>query len=69
MYVTKKRKERIEIAFQLTYLSANSDGVLLYLLRVRIAQQPGFEEVETVQMAAIDHGRLGYCDGKRPTDQ
>lgn len=50
-------------------LPANSDGVLLYLLRFRVTQQSSVEEAETVPMAAIDHGRLGYCDGERSTDQ
>lgn len=41
----------------------NSDRVLLYLLRLRTPQQSSPQEAQTVQMAAIDHGGVGDCDG------
>lgn len=40
-----------------------SNCLLLYLLCLRIAEQPASKEAQTVEMAAIDYGRLGDCHG------
>jgi hypothetical protein len=40
-----------------------SDRVLFYLLRLRVTQQSSPKKVETVQMATIDHGCMGYRNG------
>lgn len=63
MYVKTTKRRRTNEASFANVFPTGSDGLLLYLLCFRVAQQSAFEEIETLQMAAIDHGCLGCCDG------
>ena len=40
-----------------------SDCFLLHILRLRTAQQPPSQEIETLAMVTANHGRMGDCDG------
>lgn len=43
----------------------DSDRLLLYLLRLRTAEQSASKEAKTLKMASLDYGRLGNCYGER----
>jgi len=51
------------LGYSILILNVRSNCVFLHLLRFRITKQSASQEAETIPMATLDYGCVGYCNG------